>query len=81
MESSWKSGKLGGSVAFETMRPNLPKYNSCSTLFIDSTLSHADLNQTLKCVSMALVNSIRRNIEKGEFKSSDIFLSNFGPYR
>ncbi|KAJ3218874.1 hypothetical protein HDU67_003829, partial [Dinochytrium kinnereticum] len=79
IEGSRKGDRLGGSIEFESLRPNLPKYNSCSTLFIDSTMSHADLNQTLKCVSIALVNSIRRNIEKSEFHSSDIFSEQLHP--
>jgi hypothetical protein len=41
--------RFGGSVAAASApRSNLPKFNSCSTLFVDATLSNADLTQTLK---------------------------------
>ncbi|KAJ3094597.1 hypothetical protein HDU97_007879 [Phlyctochytrium planicorne] len=69
----------GGSIGLTATRKNLPKYNSCSTLFIDSTLSHADLTQTLKCVSIALVSSIRRNVEIGVLRSDDIISEKLHP--
>ncbi|KAJ3242217.1 hypothetical protein HDU81_006629 [Chytriomyces hyalinus] len=49
------------------------KFNSCSTLFIDSTLSNADLQKTLKCVATALAVNIRRNHELNILKTVDIF--------
>ncbi len=33
---------------------NSSKFNSTSTLFVDSTVSSPDLEQTLKCVALAL---------------------------
>ncbi|KAJ3398005.1 hypothetical protein HDU80_009389 [Chytriomyces hyalinus] len=51
----------------------LHKFNSCSTLFIDSTLSNADLQKTLKCVATALAVNIRRNHELNILKTVDIF--------
>ncbi|KAI9350587.1 hypothetical protein DFJ73DRAFT_382986 [Zopfochytrium polystomum] len=60
-------------------RQSLPKFNSCSTLFIDSTLTNADLQQTLKCVGIAVVSSIRRTIESGSLRTDDILSESLHP--
>eukprot|EP00833_Pecoramyces_ruminatium_P012966 jgi/Orpsp1_1/1186998/evm.model.d7180000054738.1 len=40
------------------------RYNSCSTLLIDNTITTADLDDTLKCVTLALLYRIRANHKK-----------------
>ncbi|KAI8907116.1 hypothetical protein DFJ77DRAFT_189665 [Powellomyces hirtus] len=37
----------------------ITKYNSCSTLFVESTISNSDLTDTLRCVASALVNHMK----------------------
>ncbi|KAI8612402.1 hypothetical protein BC830DRAFT_1231258 [Chytriomyces sp. MP71] len=55
------------------------KFNSCSTLFIDSTLSTADLQKTLRCVATALAVNIRRNHELNILKTDEIFSEKLHP--
>ncbi|KAI9101244.1 hypothetical protein DFS34DRAFT_613754 [Phlyctochytrium arcticum] len=65
--------------------PNAPrlsriaKYNSCSTLFVESTISNADLTDTLRCVASALVKHMRRNAKQKYFKTDDIFSEELHP--
>ncbi|ORY48233.1 hypothetical protein BCR33DRAFT_61740 [Rhizoclosmatium globosum] len=60
-------------------RAELHKFNSCSTLFIDSTLANADLKKTLKCVATALAVNIRRNNELNILRTDDIFSEKLRP--
>ncbi|KAJ3068867.1 hypothetical protein HDU98_008028 [Podochytrium sp. JEL0797] len=70
------------SVAYETEfhgEAMLHKFNSCSTLFIDSTLTNADLQKTLRCVATALAINIRRNNELNNLHTYDIFSEKLRP--
>lgn len=52
-------------------RNTLKKYSSCSTIFIDdSTVSHPNLKNMIKCVSMAIYYHI-------ENRSSEVILDIF----
>ncbi|TPX69830.1 hypothetical protein SpCBS45565_g02180 [Spizellomyces sp. 'palustris'] len=65
--------------------PNAPKlsriakYNSCSTLFVEATISNADLNDTLRCVASALVNHMKKNLQDQTFKTDNIFSEELHP--
>nr|KAJ3419717.1 hypothetical protein HK105_006588 [Polyrhizophydium stewartii] len=48
------------------------KFNSTSTLFVESTMINADLQESLRYISLYLANSIRRNIAEGSLRSADI---------
>ncbi|KAI9352731.1 hypothetical protein BDR26DRAFT_849770 [Obelidium mucronatum] len=76
-----RGNRIGGSVfAHDSeLRNTLHKFNSCSTLFIDSTLSNADLQKTLKCVATALAVNIRRNNELNLLRTDDIFSEKLRP--
>ncbi|KAJ3021375.1 hypothetical protein HKX48_008692 [Thoreauomyces humboldtii] len=51
------------------------KYNSCSTLFVDSTITNADLTDTLRCVASALVNHMKDTTRKDHCTQSPDILS------
>ncbi|OUM69550.1 hypothetical protein PIROE2DRAFT_2411 [Piromyces sp. E2] len=40
------------------------RYNSCSTLLIDNTITTADMDDTIKCVTLAIFYRIRANHKK-----------------
>ncbi|KAJ3417209.1 hypothetical protein HDV05_006415 [Chytridiales sp. JEL 0842] len=73
--------RIGGSFggAGDAPKRQMQKFNSSSTLFVDATLANADLAKTLKCVSMTLVSSIRKNTEQGRLRTNDIFSEKLRP--
>ncbi|KAI8803653.1 hypothetical protein BJ742DRAFT_828349 [Cladochytrium replicatum] len=66
-------------VPFRRPLAQVPKFNSCSTLFADSTLTCTDLQQTLKCVALSLASTIRSSEESGDFRTSDILSERVHP--
>ncbi|KAJ3050534.1 hypothetical protein HK097_008518 [Rhizophlyctis rosea] len=57
----------------------ISKFNSCSTLFVESTLMSADLGETLRSVSYALVNTMTQSAKQNRFMSVDILLEKSHP--
>jgi len=56
------------------------RYNSCSTLLIDNTITTADMDDTLKCVTLALLYRIRANHKKNvKLVTNNIFSEKFYP--
>ncbi|KAI8922921.1 hypothetical protein BC831DRAFT_473764 [Entophlyctis helioformis] len=48
------------------------KFNSCSTLFVDTTMVNADLRESLRYISLYLSNCIHRNIQENLLKTHEI---------
>ncbi|ORY35117.1 hypothetical protein LY90DRAFT_673184 [Neocallimastix californiae] len=67
-ESQYNLKNLKNIKLNEEKKSNLIKstvrYNSCSTLLIDNTITTADMDDTLKCVTLALLYRIRANHRK-----------------
>ncbi|KAJ3142639.1 Adenylate kinase 7 [Physocladia obscura] len=79
-----KKDRLGGSVnvpdgEIPDSKSALHKFNSCSTLFIDSTLNNSDLQKTLHCVATALAVNIRRNNELDTLRTDEILSEKLRP--
>jgi len=56
------------------------RYNSCSTLLIDNTITTADMDDTLKCVTLAILYRIKANHKKNvKLVTNNIFSEKLYP--
>ncbi|KAJ3187768.1 hypothetical protein HDU85_006161 [Gaertneriomyces sp. JEL0708] len=56
------------------------KYNSCSTLFVESTITNADLDDTLRCIATLITNRIHENLQSGHLHTEDILSEELYPF-
>ncbi|KAI9017551.1 hypothetical protein BC832DRAFT_599169 [Gaertneriomyces semiglobifer] len=56
------------------------KYNSCSTLFVESTITNADLDDTLRCIATLITNRIQENLHSGHLHTEDILSEELYPF-
>ncbi|KAI8820208.1 uncharacterized protein EV422DRAFT_568162 [Fimicolochytrium jonesii] len=57
----------------------ITKYNSCSSLFVESTITNAQLNETLRCIAGALVKHMKQKHQGRTNESPEIFSEEHRP--